>query len=83
MSEVGEIPDEARRVLQAAVEEARGEPGVYVSRARVMQQTNILDVEEFRRIAEYLAGRGFIAEGVNDHEFFVLTLEGIAAGARY
>jgi hypothetical protein len=48
-----------------------------------MQQTNLSDLEEFLRIAEYLAGQGFITEGVNDYEFFVLTLEGIAAGARY
>jgi len=48
-----------------------------------MQQTNISDLQEFSRIAEYLDEQGFIAEGVNDYEFFVLTLEGIAEGARY
>ena len=83
MSEAEAMPDKALRVLQVAVAEARGEPGRYVSRARVMQQTNISDLQEFSRIAEYLDEQGFIAEGVNDYEFFVLTLEGIAEGARY
>jgi hypothetical protein len=83
MSEAEVMRDKALRVLRAAVEEARGEPGTYVSRARVMEQTNITDLGEFSRIAHYLAGRGLIAEGVNDYEFFVLTLGGIAAGAKY
>jgi hypothetical protein len=80
VSEAEAIQEKALRVLQVAVVEARDEPGTYVSRARVMQQTNISDVGEFRAIAEYLARRGFITEGVNDYEFFVLTLEGIAEG---
>lgn len=83
MSEAELMRDKAIRVLRTAVEEARGEPGTYVSRARVMEQTNIADLGEFSRIGHYLAGQGLIAEGVNDYEFFVLTLEGIAAGARY
>jgi hypothetical protein len=83
MSEAEVMRDKALRVLRAAVEEARGEPGTYVSRARVMEQTNITDLGEYSRIAHYLAGRGLIAEGVNDYEFFVLTLGGIAAGAKY
>lgn len=83
MSEVEAMPAKARQVLHAAIVEAEGEPGVYVARASVMQQANISSLGEFLRIAEYLAGLGSIAEGVNDYEFFVLTLEGIAAGARY
>jgi hypothetical protein len=83
VSEEGEIQEKALRVLQVAVEEARGEPGTYVSRARTMEQTNISGVEEFENVAGYLARRGFITEGVNDYEFFVLTLEGIAEGDRY
>ena len=83
MSEVESTRDEALRVLRVAVEEARGAPGTYVSRARIMEQTNITDLADFSRIAHYLAGQGFIAEGVNDFEFFELTLEGIAVGARY
>ena len=81
MSEVGEIREKAHRVLRAAVVEAGGEPGVYVSRDRVMQQTNISDLEEFLGIAEHLAERGFVAEGEDDYGFFVVTLEGIAEGA--
>jgi hypothetical protein len=81
MSEDEAIRDEALRVLRAAVEEAKGEPGTYVSRARVMEQTHITDLGEFSRIAHHLAGRGLIAEGVNDYEFFELTLEGLAQGA--
>jgi hypothetical protein len=83
MSEAEVMRDKALRVLRAAVEEARGEPGTYVSRARVMEQTKITNLGEFSKIAHYLAGQGLIAEGVNDYEFFVLTLGGIAAGAKY
>ena len=83
MSEAEVMRNEALRVLRVAVEEARGEPGTYVSRARVMEQTKITDLGEFSKIAHYLAGQGLIAEGVNDYEFFELTLEGIAVGTRY
>ena len=65
------------------VGEARVEPGTYVSRARVMEQTKITNLGEFSKIAHYLAGQGLIAEGVNDYEFFELTLEGIVVGTRY
>jgi hypothetical protein len=71
----------ALSVLRAAVADAGGDPGVYVSRARVMEQTGITDLEEFVRMAEYLAERGFIAEGVNRYELFVVTLRGIGAGS--
>ena len=54
---------------------------MYVSRARVMEQTGVNDLEEFERIAEELAERGFIDEGVNRYEFFVVTLRGIAVVA--
>lgn len=83
VSEVGAMPERALRVLQAAVADAGGEPGVHVSRARVMQQADVSDLEEFSQIAEYLAGQGFIAEGVNDYDLFTVTLRGIAAGTRY
>ena len=75
--------DEALRALRVAVEEAKGVPGTYVSHARVMEQTNIPDLGEFSKIAHYLAGQGLIAEGVNDYEFFELTLKGIATDDRY
>jgi hypothetical protein len=83
MSEAEVMRDEILRILRGVVEEASGEPGTYVSWARVMAQTNIMDLAKFLRIAHYLAGQGLIAEGVNDYEFFELTLEGIAAGASY
>ena len=73
--------EKARRVLRAAVVEARGEPGVYVSRDHVMRRANIPDLEEFLGIAEHLEGRGFVAEGGDDYGSFVVTLEGIAEGA--
>ena len=71
----------ALSVLRAAVADAGVDPGVYVSRARVMEQTGITDLEEFVRMAQYLAERGFIAEGVNRYELFVVTLRGIGAGS--
>jgi hypothetical protein len=46
-----------------------------------MKQTAITELEEFVGVAEYLAERGFIAEGVNRYEFFVVTLRGIGAGS--
>jgi hypothetical protein len=79
--ETGAMSGKALQLLRAAVADAWGEPGVYVSRARVMEQTGVSDLEEFERIAEDLAERGFIGEGVNHYEFFVVTLRGIAAGA--
>jgi hypothetical protein len=79
--EAGQLPGKVLLVLQAAVADARGDPGVYVSRARVMEQTAITDLEEFVGVAEYLADRGFIDEGVNRYELFVVTLRGIGAGS--
>ena len=56
---------------------------MHVSRARIMEQAGITDLEEFVGVAEYLAERGFIAEGVNRYELFVVTLRGIGAGSGY
>ena len=78
--ETGTMSEKALHILRAAVKDAGDEPEVYVSRARVMEQTGVCDLEEFERIAEDLAERGFIDEGVNRYEFFVVTLRGIAAG---
>ncbi len=74
--------EKARRVLQAAVVEAYGMPGTYVSRDAVMQRVNISDSEEFRAIAEYLEGRGWIAEADPDYRVFVITDAGIDAATR-
>ena len=52
---------------------------MHVTRARIMEQTAVTDLEAF--VAEHLAERGFIAEGVNRYEFFVVTLRGIGAGS--
>jgi hypothetical protein len=79
--EAGAMSEKALHILRAAVADAGDEPGVYVSRARVMEQTGVGDLEEFERIAQDLAERGFIDEGVNRYEFFVVTLRGISAGA--
>ena len=79
--ETGTMSGKALQVLRAAVKDAGGEPGVYVSRARMMEQTGVSDLEEFERIAEDLAERGFIDEGVTRYEFFVVTLRGIGVGA--
>ncbi len=73
------LSEKARRVLQAAAVEAYGMPGAYVSREPVMQRANISDVEEFRAIAEYLEGRGWIAEAHEDYRAFVITVAGIDA----
>jgi hypothetical protein len=48
------LSEKARRVLQAAVVEAYGRPGEYVTHDPVMRRANIADPEEFRTIAEYL-----------------------------
>ena len=79
--EKGAMPEKALLVLQAAVADAGGELGVHVSRARVMRQSGISNLEEFVRIAEYLDERGYIAEGINQYELFVVTLRGIGVGA--
>ena len=78
------MQERALRVLiAAAITDADGNPRVHVSRARVMQQAEVSDLEEFLEIAEYLARQGFIAEGVNNYDLFTVTLRGIAAGSRY
>ncbi len=51
------MPEEALLVLRAAAADAGGELGVHVSRARVMQQTGIFDLEEFVRLAQYLPSK--------------------------
>ena len=79
--EIGAMQEKGLLVLQAAVADAGGELGVHVSRARVMRQSGISNLEEFVRIAEYLDERGYIAEGVNQYELFVVTLRGIGVGA--
>jgi hypothetical protein len=76
------LEEKALEVLRAAVEAARGQPGVHVSRAQVMHQAWVFELEEFLRIAQYLEGRGLIDEGVNQYDLFCVTLSGIAAGSK-
>lgn len=77
MSEVWGLPEKAHRVLQAATVEAYGRTGTYVTMTPVMNRANLSDVEEFRFIAEYLQGKGWIAEADPDYGVFVLTPEGM------
>ena len=73
-----EVPREtARRLLQAAAVEAFGRPGAYVTKGRVMQRANMVDLESFRKMAEYLEERGWIAEADADYAAFVVTASGI------
>lgn len=77
MSEVWGMQEKARRVLQAAAVEAYGRDGMYVIMGQVMSRANLSDPEESRTIAEYLDGKGWIAEADPDYGIFVLTPEGI------
>ncbi len=47
--------------------EAYGMPEAYVSRDAVIQRVNVSDLEEFQAIAEYLEGRGWIADPDPDY----------------
>jgi phage-related protein len=71
------VAEKARRLLQAAVVEAYGRPGVYVTMAQVMKRSNVSDTDEYQTIAKHLEKEGWIAEADPDYGVFVLTLEGI------
>ena len=77
MSKAWGIQEKARRVLQAAAVEAYGRAGMYVIMEQVMSRANFPDPEEFRTIAQYLEGKGWIAEADPDYTIVVLTREGI------
>jgi hypothetical protein len=83
LSEVWGIQEKARRVLQAATVEAYGRAGMYVIMDQLMSRANLSDPEEFRTIAQYLEGKGWIAEADPDYGIFVLTLEGIDEAMNY
>ena len=73
-----EVPREtARRVLQAAAVEAHGRTEAYVTQARVMGRADMVDLEGFKEIAEYLEWRGWIADADSDYDNFTLTKSGI------
>jgi hypothetical protein len=50
---------------------------------QLMSRANLSDPEEFRTIAQYLEGKGWIAEADPDYGIFVLTLEGIDEAMNY
>lgn len=76
-SETTATREKARRVLQAAAVEAYGRPGAYVTRDPVMRRAGALDLQEFWAVAEYLEGKGWIAEADDDYSIFVVTLAGV------
>lgn len=57
--------------------EAYGRPGAYVTRDPVMRRAGVLDLEEFRVVAEYLEEQGWISEADDDYGIFVVTLAGL------
>jgi predicted transcriptional regulator len=71
------VAEKARQLLQAAVVEAYGRPGVYVTMTQVMKRSNISDQKEYQTIAKHLEKEGWIAEADPDYGVFVLTLEGL------
>jgi hypothetical protein len=68
--------------LQAAAVEAFGRPGAYVTRERVKGRAAMVDLNMFLAVAEYLEGRGWIAEADPDYGVFVLTPEGLDEAMR-
>ena len=76
MTEAWEEQQKARRVLGAAVAEAEGKPDEHVFALPVMRRAGVTNVE-FRTAARYLDEQGWIAEGRDDYETFVVTSEGI------
>jgi len=56
---------------------------MYVIMDQLTSRANLSDPEEFRTIAQYLEGKGWIAEADPDYGIFVLTLEGIDEAINY
>ena len=67
MSEVWNLGEKTRRVLQASAVEAFGREGVYVTMRGVIERANISDPEEFQTVARYLEEQGLIAEADADY----------------
>jgi hypothetical protein len=76
VTEAWEEQQKARRVLGAAVAEAEGKPDEPVFALPVMRRAGVTNAE-FRRAARYLDEQGWIAEGRDDYETFVVTSEGV------
>ena len=77
MTEEWEERQKARRVLEAAVAEAGEKPDEHVFALPVMRRAGVSNVE-FRSAAAYLDEQGWISEGADDYETFVITPEGIS-----
>jgi hypothetical protein len=76
MTEAWEEKQKASRVLGAAVAEAEGNPDRHVFALPVMRSAGVTNAE-FRAAARYLDEQGWIAEGADDYETFVVTSEGV------
>ncbi len=76
MSEAWKEQQKARRVLGAAVAEAEGKSGEPVFALPVMRRAGVTNAE-FRSAARNLDEQGWIAEGHDDYETFVVTSEGV------
>jgi hypothetical protein len=77
VTEEWEERQKARRVLEAAVAEAGEKPDEHVFALPVMRRAGVSNVE-FRSAAAYLDEQGWISEGADDYETFVITPEGIS-----
>ena len=76
VTEAWEEQQKARRVLGAAVAEAEGKPDQHVFALPVMRRAGVTNAE-FRAAARNLDEQGWIAEGSDDYETFVVTSEGV------
>jgi hypothetical protein len=77
VTEEWEERQKARRVLEAAVAEAGEKPDEHVFALPVMRRAGVSNVE-FRSAARYLDEQGWISEGADDYETFVVTPEGVS-----
>jgi cobalamin biosynthesis protein CobT len=77
VTEDWEERQKARRVLEAAVAEAGEKPDEHVFALPVMRRAGVSNVE-FRSAARYLDEQGWISEGADDYETFVVTPEGVS-----
>jgi hypothetical protein len=76
VTEDWEEQQKARRVLGAAVAEAEGKPDQHVFALPVMRRAGVTNAV-FRRAARSLDEQGWIAEGRDDYDTFVVTSEGV------
>jgi hypothetical protein len=81
VTEAWEEQQKAHRVLEAAVAEAGEKPDEHVFALPVMRRASVSNAE-FRSAARYLDEQGWISEGADDYETFVVTPEGIARVTR-